>query len=746
MKKLLFILALCLSAFASAQCPPGNLTQNAKWKFVFSQCMEDTLVIKYADTSQVAYIDANGNLTTIAYAALLDSINISDQVILTPEMFGAVGDGVADDTGPWNDLTAAAEANGQYAIVTCKRDAIYKLTGGITFDELDVTIFGNNATIKRDSNKTSTLTAQRANGDNFVTVADPSVFSVLDNITVFKTVGDFTTLYLHSGVSQITSISGDTLFISPVLANYSGYSGAKTTYDNGATVVVVYDMFLFNDDNSTRKVHIQDLNFDGNKDENTAYPLTWSVSYTISAAPRMSIYNCTFSDVRNENIICNSFDVQRSVFKNCIGSAVHYGQGLSANRSTETSVFAYNRADTMCTIYNGHNEGVVEWSFSVGNIYIAYNRFDSSGQSIVGPIDSDDQSVFVIGNKAKRSTRIQTVNKQAPSTGETYIRYEGNEFYGCGQLFLKAQADTGKYGGADIINNTFLFSSIRLEQTFSPTNILNNFFYGNTTDSFQNTSNIVIDGNTFYNRSIFFNTYGNITFTNNKVLNDSANMLPKTSIISFSAVSSPLTNSGTLVFSNNLVQDNNPSNTGAIGVIFSGFNGNLAEINDNVIGGFSQPVFMSTFRNSTHQINVRRNYLYARVRRVDSTGVNAYNDAFNLGAVTFEYNYLYADSMVRRICNLVDYGNNGTGTFIGNQIWSENDGGRVADENTFINDTLNKPYGLFLNNTYNGLITLPTINYIRADKTSYTIFQNNTRYRIRPKMPRLKPFSQIKYY
>lgn len=38
--------------------------------------MEDTLVIKYADTSQVAYIDANGNLTTITYAALLDSLNV----------------------------------------------------------------------------------------------------------------------------------------------------------------------------------------------------------------------------------------------------------------------------------------------------------------------------------------------------------------------------------------------------------------------------------------------------------------------------------------------------------------------------------------------------------------------------------------------------------------------------------------------------------------------------------------------
>lgn len=38
--------------------------------------MQDTLTLTYTDTSKIAFIDGNGNLTTITYAALLDSLNV----------------------------------------------------------------------------------------------------------------------------------------------------------------------------------------------------------------------------------------------------------------------------------------------------------------------------------------------------------------------------------------------------------------------------------------------------------------------------------------------------------------------------------------------------------------------------------------------------------------------------------------------------------------------------------------------
>lgn len=78
MKKLILILVMCFAAFAaSAQCPPLNLVQNAKWKFIYSQCFQDTAVYSYVAPSRVGYFDANGNLTTITYAQLGDSIGVS---------------------------------------------------------------------------------------------------------------------------------------------------------------------------------------------------------------------------------------------------------------------------------------------------------------------------------------------------------------------------------------------------------------------------------------------------------------------------------------------------------------------------------------------------------------------------------------------------------------------------------------------------------------------------------------------
>lgn len=80
MKKLFIlisVLSLGLASNAQPVCPAGNLVQNAKWSFNFSQCMKDSLYMTYLDTSKIMYVDANGVVTTISYQALLDSLNIS---------------------------------------------------------------------------------------------------------------------------------------------------------------------------------------------------------------------------------------------------------------------------------------------------------------------------------------------------------------------------------------------------------------------------------------------------------------------------------------------------------------------------------------------------------------------------------------------------------------------------------------------------------------------------------------------
>lgn len=79
MKKLLITLLFSLFAsasFAQPTCPTGMQTQPAKWSFINSQCMRDSLYLVYADTGKVAYIDAAGVVTTISYAELLVKLNV----------------------------------------------------------------------------------------------------------------------------------------------------------------------------------------------------------------------------------------------------------------------------------------------------------------------------------------------------------------------------------------------------------------------------------------------------------------------------------------------------------------------------------------------------------------------------------------------------------------------------------------------------------------------------------------------
>lgn len=79
MKKLFTVILFLTSvgAFAQPTCPPGNLNQLSKWKFLFSQCMEDSLFLNYAQTQQVAYVDQGGVLTTISFSQLLDSLGLT---------------------------------------------------------------------------------------------------------------------------------------------------------------------------------------------------------------------------------------------------------------------------------------------------------------------------------------------------------------------------------------------------------------------------------------------------------------------------------------------------------------------------------------------------------------------------------------------------------------------------------------------------------------------------------------------
>ena len=104
-----------------------------------------------------AWFDAHPEATvmdgTITEAKLAESLRLKAiNGYITPEMYGAVGDGVTDDTQAIQD----AVANG--GVVSLKREAAYLISGAITLTK-SVAIYGNGATIKQDTAHTNTLYA-----------------------------------------------------------------------------------------------------------------------------------------------------------------------------------------------------------------------------------------------------------------------------------------------------------------------------------------------------------------------------------------------------------------------------------------------------------------------------------------------------------------------------------------------------------------------------------------------------------
>lgn len=65
--------------------------------------MEDTLFINYATTKQVAYVDANGVLTTISFAQLLDSLGVEPGGVSSNVQFNNDGTFGGAENLNWND-------------------------------------------------------------------------------------------------------------------------------------------------------------------------------------------------------------------------------------------------------------------------------------------------------------------------------------------------------------------------------------------------------------------------------------------------------------------------------------------------------------------------------------------------------------------------------------------------------------------------------------------------------------------
>lgn len=133
-------------------------------------------------TMQGEIRDINSQLNTITNKA---------KVVLTPEMFGARGDGITDDySALWNLFNYRDDVD-----ILFPKDKIYRVSRGIGIEKQGLTVYGNNSTIKFTDG--STILQEIYNGTSTTYKATLLYFNNYDNMAFYN-------LHLDGNADNVT--------------------------------------------------------------------------------------------------------------------------------------------------------------------------------------------------------------------------------------------------------------------------------------------------------------------------------------------------------------------------------------------------------------------------------------------------------------------------------------------------------------------------------------------------------------
>lgn len=260
-----------------------------------------------------------------------------------------------------------------------------------------ITINGNGATLKRNTEQTTTSTNS---------VNEKAVSINVERVPSGWKVGDY--LQLYNDNSFLTSSYKSEIIIQSIVGNRINFIkpiGRAAAYDTyiwriGSSVRKVYPQIT-----STRSYdlftvptvwRVNNLILDGNKIFNSGN-LYWGVNMAISNSGKSEISKCKFLNMPNETFLGSGVSIKDSYAENLNGSFYHQsadyivgdiilGGEISGNTIKNTNI-ASNATLT------GHSEGVITFSYTSGRVKIHNNRFLGGGASVLGNISySNDLS------------------------------------------------------------------------------------------------------------------------------------------------------------------------------------------------------------------------------------------------------------------------------------------------------------------------------------------------------------------
>jgi hypothetical protein len=355
---------------------------------------------------------------TITGTAPTQTLNLTlPHIGVVPEGYGAVGDGVTDDTLAIRAAITAAGANGTVLFTAGKT---YLLSGALTPLE-GQTFIGYGATLKRIAEvASSTATAiGTGSGPTSITVADGSLFSVGMDVTVYN--GASFDAYSH----RILSIAGNVL---SVATNFA------TAFPAGGTVITAFSPIYAS---SIAGIKIIGLEFDGNR-ANNATLAKWQLhSAVVLYSDRGVVQDCYVHDEVSEGLTLGGAGVsaRNNSITDCGGNGIHFSGCAGAEASGN-----YIKNCNILGTAPGHTDGLICFSNATEYTHIVNNYLDT-GISGVASIDSDDNSNVVITGNIIRNCTTTAIEGTFPATTK---------------------------GGKCTVTGNLIYDSIKVEINFTP--------------------------------------------------------------------------------------------------------------------------------------------------------------------------------------------------------------------------------------------------------------------------------------
>lgn len=379
-----------------------------------------------------------------------------------PETYGAVGDGIADDT---NALLAAFATGLDVSLL---KTATYLVRGELTLQNYR-TLYGNGATIKRKAQVSSTTTTDVAPGTTQYVLASSVGFEVGMHVAFADSTVAQNALVAGTSLSdnnpKITAINGNTITLD---------TGPLVTFTATANVYSVSRGILLGVGSQ-----ILDLVIDGNK-SNIAWN-RWEVQneiYQEGSRHRTTIARCYFHDIPGDcyQMRGNYNTIQDCVFENVNGNGIHMAAAVNP-------IVAKNRFINcnLNTTTIGHITGAITFSSTITYALILGNYVDNAYAG-VGGINSNDSKHVVADNIIKNTTLFGIEG----DGGATSVDIINNQLYDCGPV--------GATNGG-----------IFVRSTAGPVAVLGNRLT-NCNMNLVAASNVLASGNTLSNGRIILNT------------------------------------------------------------------------------------------------------------------------------------------------------------------------------------------------------------------------------------------------